>query len=62
MSTDKTLYCPQHGYPLPCEKCGLKNYEACSICGNPVEVRGKTTHYYYCPECKKPVDIGQSHS
>ena len=20
-------YCPQHGYPLPCDKCGLGQYE-----------------------------------
>ncbi len=21
-------WCPQHGYPLPCDKCGLGQYEA----------------------------------
>ena len=21
-------WCPQHGYPLPCNKCGLGQYEA----------------------------------
>ncbi len=23
----KVKYCPQHGYPLPCDKCGLGQYE-----------------------------------
>jgi uncharacterized Zn finger protein (UPF0148 family) len=28
----------------------------CPKCGTVVEVEGRTTHYYWCPTCKKPVD------
>ncbi len=26
-NTKELLYCPQHGYPLPCNKCGLGELE-----------------------------------
>ncbi len=26
-------YCPQHGYPLPCDKCGLGQYELGELAG-----------------------------
>ena len=28
MEDKNTQWCPQHGYPLPCAKCGLGQYEA----------------------------------
>ena len=28
MEAKDTKWCPQHGYPLPCAKCGLGLYEA----------------------------------
>lgn len=27
MEAKDTKWCPQHGYPLPCDKCGLGQYE-----------------------------------
>jgi hypothetical protein len=30
-------YCPAHGYPLPCAKCGLKDYVGKPVWDKPEE-------------------------
>lgn len=39
-------YCPQHGYPLPCTKCGLGEYErAIKLVVDWIEKNHKSFHY-----------------
>lgn len=42
MSDSETKWCPQHGYPLPCPKCGMPNPDESELLGQICDELNKT--------------------
>ncbi|MDD5512035.1 MAG: hypothetical protein PHI12_14700 [Dehalococcoidales bacterium] len=49
--SESTKWCPQHGYPLPCPKCGMGEYER-GLQDGRKEVVAWVHYYLNLPELK----------